>query len=191
MLLDVDTPRLARQTSVSGLVLAAALLCAVMGAGPAEASTSKSKPHSHSHAKHHRAGHRGEQRAERRKAADPRQPRSGSGLPAPRVASVAGFDTCSAPSASAMQTWYKNSSYRAVGVYVGGRNRACAGGNLTAGWVATVSAQGWSLIPIYVGSQAPCSSQKDVKKMVPAQAAQQGAAEADDAAGHAAALGMV
>jgi len=189
MLLDVDTPRLARQTSVSGLVLAAALLCAVMGAGPAEASTSKSKPHSHSHshAKHHRAGHR----AEQRKTADPRQPRSGSGLPAPRVASVAGFDTCSAPSASAMRIWHKNSSYRAVGVYVGGRNRACASGNLTAGWVATVSAQGWSLIPIYVGSQAPCSSQKDVRKMVPAQAAQQGAAEADDAAGHAAALGMV
>ena len=111
--------------------------------------------------------------------------------PNPRVVSVPGFDTCAAPSASSMQAWYRNSSYRAVGVYIGGRNRACPSGNLTAGWVNTVSGQGWSLIPIYVGLQAPCTTQKGVQKMAPAQAAQQGASEADDAVGRAQSYGML
>jgi hypothetical protein len=108
----------------------------------------------------------------------------------PRVVSVAGFDTCSAPSAAAMKTWYKTSSYRAVGVYIGGGDRACPSGNLTSGWVGAVSAQGWSLIPIYVGLQAPCASGKSLKKMDPAQAARQGAAEASDAVNQAESYGM-
>ena len=35
-------------------------------------------------------------------------------------------------------------------------NRACADGNLTATWVSTTLASGWSLLPLYVGLQAPC-----------------------------------
>jgi hypothetical protein len=108
----------------------------------------------------------------------------------PSVVSAPGFDACSAPSADAMRTWYRTSPYRAVGVYIGGGDRACPSGNLTAGWVSAVSAQGWSLVPIYVGLQAPCVGAKRVKTMVPAQAAQQGAAEAADAASRAAAYGM-
>jgi len=177
MLLIVDTPRLARQTSVSGLVAAAALLCAVVVAGPAEASTSK--PHS---GHHHRAQHR--------HGRPLRQSRSISGLPAPRVATAPGFDTCAAPSASAMQAWYRTSPYRAVGIYVGGRNRACAAGNLTPAWVRAVAAQGWSLIPVYVGSQAPCATQKGMVRMQAGRAAQEGAADADDAANQAAAYGL-
>jgi hypothetical protein len=108
----------------------------------------------------------------------------------PPVVSVPGFDSCSAPSAGAMQTWYRTSPYRAVGVYIGGGDRACPSGNLTPGWVNAVSAQGWSLIPIYVGLQAPCATGKKLKKMAPAQAAQQGAAEAADAVNQAGAYGM-
>ena len=118
------------------------------------------------------------------------QPRWATGLPAPHVLSAAGFDTCAAPAASTMQTWYRTSAYRAVGIYIGGGDRACAGGNLTPSWVSTVSAQGWSLIPIYVGLQAPCASGKGLKKMQPAQAAQEGTAEARDAAVQAAAYGL-
>lgn len=110
--------------------------------------------------------------------------------PSPRVVSVTGFDTCSAPSLGAMQTWYRYTTYRAVGVYIGGGDRACPAGNLTPGWVGAVSAEGWSLIPIYVGLQPPCVLAKKLKKMSPASAAQQGAAEADDAANQAAAYGM-
>lgn len=108
----------------------------------------------------------------------------------PRVVTVPGFDTCDAPSVAAMQTWIRTSPYRAVGVYIGGGNRACPSGNLTPDWVGAVTAQGWSLIPIYVGLQAPCATEKKLKKINPAQAAQQGTAEAADAADQAAAYGM-
>ena len=36
-----------------------------------------------------------------------------------------GFDACTAPSAAQMQAWQR-SPYRAVGVYIGGADRACA-----------------------------------------------------------------
>jgi hypothetical protein len=107
-----------------------------------------------------------------------------------KTVAAPGFDTCWAPPAATMQAWYGNSAYRAVGIYIGGRNRACVGGNLTPSWVSTVSAQGWGLIPVYVGLQAPCVIGKGMSLMQPAQAAQQGAAEADDAANQAAAYGL-
>ena len=37
-----------------------------------------------------------------------------------------GFDACAAPSAATMATWLRLSPYRAVGVYIGGSDRACA-----------------------------------------------------------------
>ena len=66
-----------------------------------------------------------------------------------------GFDTCAAPSVSQMSAWL-GSPYRSIGIYVGGVNRACATGNLSASWVSTVKAMGWNLVPLYVGFQAPC-----------------------------------
>ncbi|MEU8520379.1 DUF1906 domain-containing protein [Streptomyces sp. NBC_01216] len=67
-----------------------------------------------------------------------------------------GFDTCEAPSQAVMEAWLE-SPYRAVGVYFGGRGRGCpVQPNLTAHWVASVHAQGWRLLPVFVGSQAPC-----------------------------------
>ncbi|ACU77658.1 Domain of unknown function DUF1906 [Catenulispora acidiphila DSM 44928] len=67
-----------------------------------------------------------------------------------------GFDTCAAPPTDAMQVWAKASPYHAVGIYIGGLDRACPDGNLTPSWVQTVSRQGWKFFPIYVGLQAPC-----------------------------------
>jgi glycoside hydrolase-like protein len=67
-----------------------------------------------------------------------------------------GFDTCAAPSTDAMKTWAGASPYHAVGIYVGGSDRACPDGNLTPNWIQTVARQGWKLFPIYVGLQAPC-----------------------------------
>ena len=43
-----------------------------------------------------------------------------------------GFDACTAPSAATMATWLRLSPYRAVGVYIGGSDRACAQPALTA-----------------------------------------------------------
>lgn len=103
------------------------------------------------------------------------------------------FDTCEAPSLGAMRDW-RASPYGAVGVYVGGRGRACAAQpHLTRDWAHRVSAMGWRLLPLYVGSQSPCVY-LDSKRNTTIdweRPWQQGAAEARDAIGSAKALGMV
>jgi len=112
---------------------------------------------------------------------------------APRVGATVftgyGIDTCTAPSVASLQAW-QASPYRAVGVYIGGANRACRDGNLSASWVSTVTGLGWSLMPIYVGLQAPCATQKGLQKISAAQAEAQGVAAADDAVQRAASFGL-
>ncbi|HEX6229026.1 MAG TPA: hypothetical protein VFZ41_06130, partial [Solirubrobacterales bacterium] len=54
----------------------------------------------------------------------------------PAVFTGLGFDACTAPSPRAMRTWRASSPYQAVGVYIGGINRACSQPNLTSRWVA-------------------------------------------------------
>lgn len=110
---------------------------------------------------------------------------------APEIFTGWGFDTCETPSLGAMSAWRK-SAYRAVGVYVGGRGRACKEQpNLDRKWVTSVDATGWKILPIYVGSQAPCV-RSDRKKHVPisGDAREQGLEEGLDAVASAAALGM-
>ena len=99
-----------------------------------------------------------------------------------------GFDACSAPSVSAMTAWAA-SPFRAVGVYIGGQNMACAQTNLTAAWAAAQATAGWHLIPIYVGLQAP-NNGCGCAAISGASAAAQGAAAATDAVSEAAALGL-
>jgi hypothetical protein len=65
-----------------------------------------------------------------------------------------GFDACTAPSASYMSAWRRGSAYRAIGVYIGGSDRACAQPNLTAGWLRRQAKAGWHFMPMYVGPQA-------------------------------------
>jgi hypothetical protein len=65
-----------------------------------------------------------------------------------------GFDTCTAPSKSYMRAWRRHSRYRAIGIYIGGSNRACAQRNLSPGWIRTEVAAGWRFFPLYVGPQA-------------------------------------
>ena len=115
---------------------------------------------------------------------------------APRTAAVGrttftgyGFDACGAPSLSALGAWLA-SPYRATGVYIGGVNRACPDGNLSASWVASATSGGWSLFPLYVGLQAPCVGQKDLATIDPASAASEGTAAASDAASRAAFFGL-
>ncbi len=100
-----------------------------------------------------------------------------------------GFDTCSAPSTATMQSWLA-SPYRAIGVYIGGVNRACPDGNLSAAWVSTVVASGWNLLPLYVGFQAPCVTQAGLAPINPSTAGADGAASADDAIARAAVFGL-
>ncbi|WP_225074312.1 glycoside hydrolase domain-containing protein [Streptomyces sp. CoT10] len=102
-----------------------------------------------------------------------------------------GFDTCTAPSQTAMNAWRTRSPYGAVGVYIGGVNRACAQARLTSEWVRTQYANGWRFFPLYVGPQpssgaGSCqNSCASITDPVP-----QGKAAAEDAAAQAVALGF-
>lgn len=100
-----------------------------------------------------------------------------------------GFDACSAPSSKAMAAW-SASPYRAIGVYIGGTNRACSQPNLTPGWVDEQTEEGWHLIPTYVGLQAPTSACGSCAKLTASQAAAQGIAAAVDAVADASAVAM-
>jgi hypothetical protein len=100
-----------------------------------------------------------------------------------------GFDTCAAPSAAAMNHWLA-SRYRAIGIYIGGVNRACAQGNLSPAWISAVQAAGWQYFPLYPGLQASCVKASGDATINPAQAAAEGKAAADDAATQARNLGI-
>jgi hypothetical protein len=93
-----------------------------------------------------------------------------------------GFDVCAAPSAGYMRAWWQESPYQAVGIYIGGSDRACDQQNLTAGWVRQQAAAGWRFIPMYVGPQASFGQLSDP--------ARQGVAAAADAVTQAQRLGF-
>jgi hypothetical protein len=93
-----------------------------------------------------------------------------------------GFDACAAPSSGYLSAWKKSSPYGAVGIYIGGAERACAQPNLTASWVSQQAAAGWRFVPIYVGPQAEYGQLTSP--------ASQGVAAAEDAVTQAAALGF-
>ena len=99
-----------------------------------------------------------------------------------------GFDACSAPSPHAMSAW-GSSPYRALGIYIGGANSACAQPNLTSSWVSSEVAAGWHLIPTYVGLQAPSNS-CGCAAISSGQASAQGTAAANDAVAQAQNLGL-
>jgi hypothetical protein len=102
-----------------------------------------------------------------------------------------GFDTCATPSTGAMRSWLV-SPFRSIGIYIGGRNRACLWGNLSSFWVSAVARIGWRLQPIYVGLQPSCTNQggmADISRSTTT-ARTQGGAEAADAVSRARALGL-
>ena len=99
-----------------------------------------------------------------------------------------GFDACAAPSPTAMTAWGA-SPYRAIGIYIGGANRACAQPNLTSTWFVDEVAAGWHMIPLYVGLQAPSNS-CGCAAISPSQASAQGTAAAIDAVADAQGIGI-
>jgi hypothetical protein len=100
-----------------------------------------------------------------------------------------GFDACTAPSLETMDAWLA-SPYRAIGIYLGGSNRACGDGNLEPAWVNSVRAMGWNLLPLWVGPQSACVSQKGLELIKSGSAGSQGKAAADNAAARAAYFGL-
>lgn len=101
------------------------------------------------------------------------------------------FDTCGTPSLAAMEAWLQ-SPYRTAGVYLGGMNVGCPSAVIDRTWVDAAVDMGWSIMPIYVGRQAPvdicgCAS---IRTSPSSQPRADGAAAADDAIRLAAAAGF-
>ncbi|WP_405726797.1 DUF1906 domain-containing protein [Streptomyces sp. NBC_01537] len=112
-------------------------------------------------------------------------------LATPKVFTGESFDTASAPALSTMTAWSGTSPYGGVGVYIGGANRwDQTQANLTASWVKSVTADGWKLVPIYMGAQAPCTTRTYLISTDLTTAATQGTTDAADAVSAAKALGM-
>jgi hypothetical protein len=118
----------------------------------------------------------------------------------PRHFTGYGFDQCITQSQEVMDAWLHSSPYLAVGVYIAGDNRACGDAlqtELTAEWVATQLRNGWRLLPITLGPQAPCYQNPKKKDRISndpandwAEARRQGRLEARDTVGRAKALGI-
>ncbi|MGW7099771.1 DUF1906 domain-containing protein [Streptomyces sp. NPDC054838] len=100
-----------------------------------------------------------------------------------------GFDACTAPSQSAMDTWRADSPFGAVGIYIGGRARACAQPRLTATWIRRQSEAGWHLMPIWVGPQ-PWDSSSTGLSTDPSEADEEGVEAAEGAVEAARSLGL-
>jgi hypothetical protein len=93
-----------------------------------------------------------------------------------------GFDSCSAPSRRTMRAWRRHSHFRAIGIYIGGSDRACAQPNLSRSWVRYEASAGWRFIPLYAGPQAAFGELRHPGK--------QGRAAGRDAVAHARRLGF-
>ncbi|MFE9793435.1 DUF1906 domain-containing protein [Streptomyces goshikiensis] len=100
-----------------------------------------------------------------------------------------GFDTCTAPTQRAMDAWHGASPFGAVGVYIGGRARACAQPRLTTNWVRRQIGAGWHLMPIWVGPQ-PWHNADTGLSADPSEANEQGKEAAEGAAQAARSLGL-
>ncbi|GAA1091846.1 DUF1906 domain-containing protein [Kitasatospora arboriphila] len=109
-------------------------------------------------------------------------PAAGGRLPAGELYQGPGFDACTAPPLPTMQTWWDDSPYGAVGIYVSGSQRGCTQSRLTADWVAQSREMGWRFVPTHVGLQAPCSTNGSKPRHIdPARAVAQGQQEAAEA----------
>ncbi|MEU6661727.1 glycoside hydrolase domain-containing protein [Streptomyces sp. NPDC046821] len=101
------------------------------------------------------------------------------------------FDTCTAPPLDTMRRW-QSSKYGAVGVYYGGRGRACPDQpSLDRTWTREVHRLGWRILPVYVGSQSPCVTSGAKKAYrIGSKPVTQGMREGQDAVSRAEALGI-
>ena len=85
-----------------------------------------------------------------------------------------------------MRAW--RAKFAATAIYIGGEEMACGYGNLSPDWIKAAQAMGWSLLPTYVGPQAPCNDFSG--KITLKQAAAEGTLAAQDAVADAAMFGI-
>ncbi len=71
------------------------------------------------------------------------------------VANGQGFDHCKPLSIEGMRTWWDNSPYSTINIYLGGISALCPFDQLDLNWYSQVAQQGWSFILTWAGPQAP------------------------------------
>ena len=94
-----------------------------------------------------------------------------------------GFDTCVAQSTGFMRSWL-GSPFRVTNIYLSSSQLApdCRKQpELTPQWVRTVRSNGWALLPLYVGRQAPCRDDRSQDGFVASNARSAGRAAAGSA----------
>lgn len=110
-----------------------------------------------------------------------------------------GFDQCAASTVPNMGKWWTYSPYFDTGIYIGGASRSCSQPNLKSSWVSSVQSQGWGLMPLWAGPQAPCACKgtsppctpfPHTFSSTPSVAKTQGVTEANSAKTAAAGLGL-
>ncbi len=75
------------------------------------------------------------------------------------IAGYQGFDGCQGtaqPTVSQMLAFWNGTPYWEFYLYIGGSYALCGPGGVNASWVDQVTNQGWALVPLWVGPQAPC-----------------------------------
>ena len=103
-----------------------------------------------------------------------------------------GFDSCVAQSTGFMRSWLA-SPYRAAGIYLKSSQLApdCrAQPELTRQWVRTVRSNGWALLPLYIGRQAPCRDDRSKKGFTSSGARSSGRSAAGTAVDRMRSLGL-
>jgi photosystem II stability/assembly factor-like uncharacterized protein len=111
------------------------------------------------------------------------------------VANGQAFDKCTPPRVDQMQTWWDESPYSTINIYLGGISLACSYRETDPQWFTQVANQGWSFILTWAGPQAPpgCHTPNDFNHPMsidPDLAYQEGRTEADAAVDAATAIGF-
>jgi hypothetical protein len=91
-----------------------------------------------------------------------------------------GFDACVAQSTGFMRSWL-GSPFRSTNIYLPSSQLASdcrSQPELTPQWVHTVRSNGWALLPLYVGLQAPCRDDRSKRGFTTANARSKGRAAA-------------
>ncbi len=104
-----------------------------------------------------------------------------------------GFHKACVPTFTSLQSWWARSPFFDIGIYLPGAiNSSCgSNSNLTSTWITNVINQGWGLIPIWVGPQAPGTSCSTCSVFsTDPTANSQGVTEAKSASSAASALGL-
>jgi len=104
-----------------------------------------------------------------------------------------GFDISYVMTESEMNTWWTKSPYYDASIYLPGSANRGVDRNLTSRWVKAVTTQGWGLIPIWFGRQAPCTLCSNCSSKFssdPATARSDGETEASNAENAAGKLGL-